>query len=65
MSVPSKKALVTGGAAGLGAALVAELVQQGFTVFSLDISEPEPRQNVIDIVADLSTAMRAKAIGNW
>lgn len=61
--IEAKKALVTGGAAGLGAALVEELARQSYHVMSLDITEPKPRQNVVDIVADLSD--REASAGNW
>lgn len=63
MSTQNKKALVTGGAAGLGAALVQELVGQGYQVISMDINEPEPRQNTVDIIADLSDRDASQA--NW
>lgn len=48
-----KRALVTGGAAGLGAAMVDALVAKGFLVMSLDRDEPAKRENVINVIADL------------
>lgn len=40
MSGPGKRALVTGGSAGLGLALVRQLVAKGYDVLSLDRDEP-------------------------
>ena len=36
----NKRALVTGGSAGLGAALVAELLAEGLEVISIDRDQP-------------------------
>ncbi|WP_350182681.1 SDR family NAD(P)-dependent oxidoreductase [Devosia marina] len=36
----NKRALVTGGSAGLGAALVAELLAEGIEVISIDRDQP-------------------------
>lgn len=51
-----KRALVTGGSAGIGAALAAELVAAGATVVSLDIAPPEDhRPGVEHVTGDVRT----------
>ena len=50
-----KSAIVTGGAAGLGAAFVAQLLNSDFHVTMLDIAEPqEPHPNLRFITCDLA-----------
>lgn len=50
-------AVVTGGARGIGAAIVARLRRAGHTIASLDLIEPaEPREGVIDLSCDLADA---------
>lgn len=45
---------VTGGATGIGAAVVDQLLEQGATVHVLDVAEVEPRDNVHFVSCDLA-----------
>ena len=58
-------AIVTGGARGIGAAIVSRLRAAGHPVASLDLATPdEPREGVLDIVCDLAEpAQIAGAVG--
>ncbi len=58
-------AVVTGGARGIGAAIVARLRAAGHPVASLDLETPaQPRDGVLDIVCDLAVpAQIAVAVG--
>jgi 2-dehydro-3-deoxy-L-rhamnonate dehydrogenase (NAD+) len=46
-------ALVTGGASGIGAAVVSRLVAEGAKVASLDL-QPDPQDGVLDVAGDVS-----------
>lgn len=50
----NKKALITGGSAGLGKALVDELCEQGWTVTSLDLKKPKGKLDYTFLKTDLS-----------
>lgn len=56
MTAPGKRALVTGGTAGLGGAFVAQLVDSGFEVISLDKMAPDAAvETVRPVICDLSS----------
>lgn len=63
----SRTALVTGGARGIGAAIVGRLLADGQTVISADqpgAGRPEPQANRIDLELDVACpASRAAALG--
>ncbi|MGH6991059.1 MAG: SDR family oxidoreductase [Stellaceae bacterium] len=65
MSAPSGTAIVTGGGAGIGAAIVARLLDRGFAVISLAREKPalsHPRLEAIEIdLIDITATQRVAA----
>ncbi|HET8603193.1 MAG TPA: SDR family NAD(P)-dependent oxidoreductase [Marmoricola sp.] len=60
------RVLVTGGASGLGAALVARFVQRGDQVLSCDVAEPPaPREGVVDRHLDVRSDDDWAAAHDW
>lgn len=58
----TRVAVVTGGAQGIGAAIVERLRTDGFFVASLDIAQPaQPREGVLDIDCDITDATQVMA----
>ncbi len=55
MGDDTRTAVVTGGARGIGAAIVARLRDAGLAVASLDVAEPpDPRDGVLDLRCDIT-----------
>ncbi|MFT3797376.1 SDR family NAD(P)-dependent oxidoreductase [Microbacterium sp.] len=55
-------AIVSGGARGIGAAIVERLRADGYRVASLDLEvPPQPREGVLDLVCDISDAAQVAA----
>ena len=55
MTMRGKKVLISGGSSGIGAAIIRKLVDEGATVYSIDINKPsESIDGVTYLTADLS-----------
>jgi len=49
-----KHALITGVSGGMGNAAARQLLSEGYTVYGLDLKEPEPEENLVFIKTDLT-----------
>ena len=58
--VQQRGAIVTGGASGIGAAVVARLVAQRMALWSFDCATPAPREGVLDRAIDVTDVVAVR-----
>ena len=49
-----KHALITGVSGGMGNAAARQLLSEGYTIYGLDLKEPEPEEKLVFIKTDLT-----------
>ena len=55
-----KHALITGVSGGMGNAAARQLLSEGYTIYGLDLKEPEPEEKLVFIKTDLTNADEIK-----
>src|SRR3954468_6805688 len=63
-NLAGKRAIVTGGAGGIGGGVTAALVDAGATVVCVDLQEPTPHERVVPIVADIRDPATVRRTAN-
>src|SRR5436309_488143 len=52
-NLAGKRAIVTGGAGGIGGGVTRALADAGATVICVDLNEPNPHDNVVPLIGDI------------